>query len=70
VQTAGNLKIRISKALNAGMGKREDLYETEDLEKIRDPERTGDPGKREGKSAYRKLPIQQAASCRFEPILY
>ena len=45
---AGNLKIRISKALNVGAGKREDLQETEDLEKIRDLEKTGDPEKREG----------------------
>ena len=32
-RTGGNLRIQISKVLNVGVGKREDLYETEDLEK-------------------------------------
>jgi len=35
VWTGGNLKIRISRALNGGVGKRGDLGKTEDLEKIR-----------------------------------
>jgi len=44
----GNLRIQISKALNIGVGKREDLQETEGLEEIRDPGKTGDLEKRGG----------------------
>ena len=41
-RTGGNLRIQISKALNVGVGKREDLQETEGLEEIRDPGKIGD----------------------------
>ena len=46
-RTGGNLRIQISKALNAGVERREGLSEIEDLEKIRDPGKIGDPERKE-----------------------